>query len=51
MIGRVPRVVSLWPPVVAWATLIFVLSSVRTLDTIDAVGLAVGVGLFRRVRA
>lgn len=33
MIGRVPRVVSLWLPVVAWAALIFVLSSVETLDT------------------
>ena len=31
MIGRVPRVVSLWLPVVAWAALIFVLSSVETL--------------------
>jgi VanZ family protein len=32
MIGRVPRVVSLWLPVVAWAALIFVLSSFETPD-------------------
>ena len=33
MIRRVPRVVSLWLPVVAWAALIFALSSLETLDT------------------
>jgi VanZ family protein len=32
MIPRVPRVVSLWLPVVAWAALIFVLSSLETPD-------------------
>jgi VanZ family protein len=32
MIPRVPRVVSLWLPVVAWAALIFVLSSFETPD-------------------